>query len=100
MSRADHGSAERPPSTLIARAWRRTRRRRRRHTVAAVGVFALVAALAASLALNGTRHGSSDARSEGAALSRQAAVAREAAAKPSEQQAIARQLAAVAAVAA
>ena len=92
MSPAGGGTAERPSRTLIARAWRRTRRRRR-YTLAALVVLALAAALAAGLALHGTRQGSSHAPRKAAALARhqaiaRAAIAREAAAE-AHQQAIA-----------
>ena len=80
MSPPGDGSTERPPRTLIARAWRRTRRRRR-YTLAALVVLALAAALAAGLALHGTRQGSSHAPRKAAALPRQQAIARAAIAR-------------------
>lgn len=82
MTRATgDGSAERPPRTLIARAWRRARRRRR-YSLAALVVLALAAALAAGLARHGVRQGSSRAPTTAAASARtQPAIAREAAAE-------------------
>jgi DNA-binding transcriptional MerR regulator len=81
---------ERQPGTLISQA-RHRGRRRRRYTLAAVAVVALPAALAAGLALDGTRHRSSHGRTD--RQSRQEAIAQEAAAAASQQEAIARHLA-------